>query len=112
MLKTITMDGSWKKIKLDRLGVDTTNMSDDITPMDNANQISDSYGQLLNWISISTDPNNADMVYVAEREDAEAEDCISLWIWWELQRPITSVKALNELWVMWTPWDVVYVQAL
>jgi hypothetical protein len=48
MLKTIAMDGSWKQIKLDRLGVDTTNMVDEITPMDNANQISDSYGQLLN----------------------------------------------------------------
>ena len=47
MLKTIAMDGSWKKITLDRLGVDKTNMADDITPADNANQISDSYGQVL-----------------------------------------------------------------
>jgi len=112
MLKTIVMDGSWKQIKIDRLWVDTTNMADDITPADNANQIADSYGQLLSWISIATDPNNWDMVYIAERENADPEDCIALWVWGELQRPLTSVKALNELWVMWTSGDTIYVQAL
>ena len=112
MLKTIAMDGSWKKITLDRLGVDKTNMADDITPADNANQISDSYGQVLSWVSIATDPNNADMVYIAEWENADPEDCIALGVGWELQRPLTSVKALNELRVMGTSGDVVYVQAL
>ena len=112
MLKTIAMDGSWKQIKLDRLGVDPTNMADNITPADNANQIAESYWQLLNGISIATDPNNADMVYIAEWEDADPEDCIALGIGGEMQRPLTSVKALNELRVMGTSGDVVYVQAL
>jgi hypothetical protein len=78
MLKTIAMDGTWKQIKLDRLGVDTTNMASEITPDDNANKISDSYGQLKSGICIATDPNNSDMVYIAEWENADPEDCISL----------------------------------
>ena len=112
MLKTIVLDGSWQQIKIDRLWVDTTNMAGDITPADNANQISDSFGQLISGISIATDANNWDMVYIAERENADPEDCIALGVGGELQRPLTSVKALNELWVMWTSWDTVYVQAL
>lgn len=112
MLKTLVMDGSWQKIVINRLWVDKTNMASDITTPDNANQISDSFGQLLNGISIATDPNNWDMVYIAERENADPEDCIALWVGWELQRPYTAVKALNELWVIWTDWDTVYVQAL
>lgn len=112
MLKTIAMDGSWKKISLDILWVNKTEMADNITPADNANQIADSYGQLLSGVSIATDPNNADLVYIAEWEDADPEDCIALGVGWEIQRPLTSVKALNELRVMWSSGDVVYVQAL
>lgn len=112
MLKTIVMDGSWKQIKIDRLWVDTTNMASDITPTDNANKVSDSYGQLLSGISISTDPNNGDMVYIAEWENADPEDCVALGVGGEMQRPLTAVKALNELRVMGTSWDTVYVQAL
>jgi len=112
MLKTIAMDGSWKKITIDILGVDTTNMSDYITPEDNANKVADSYWQLKSGISIATDPNNADMVYIAEWEDADPEDSIALGVGGELQRPLTNVKALNELRVMGTSGDVVYVQAI
>ncbi|MBO7695127.1 MAG: hypothetical protein J6T10_21105 [Methanobrevibacter sp.] len=78
MLKTITLDGTWQQIKIDRLGVDTTNMASDITPEDNANKISDSYGQLKVGICIATDPHNTDMVYIAEWENADTEDCIAL----------------------------------
>jgi hypothetical protein len=112
MLKTFTMDGSWQKISLDILWVDTTNMASYITPEDTANKVADSYGQLKMWISIATDPNNWDAVYIAEWENADPEDCIALWVAWELQRPLTDVKALNELWVMGTSGDVVYVQAI
>lgn len=112
MLKTITMDGSWKKISLDILGVDKENMANLITPEDNANKISDSYGQLKTGICISTDPANIDYVYVAERPNADPEDCIALGVWGSMTRPFTDVKALNELWVNGLAWDKAYVQAL
>ena len=112
MLRTIAMDGTWKKIELDRLGVDKTKMANQMTPQDNANQVSDSYGQLYAGICIATDPNNADYVYIAERPNADPKDCIALWVGWEMERPLTDVKALNELYVTGTAWDLVYVQAL
>jgi hypothetical protein len=52
------------------------------------------------------------MVYIAEWENADPEDCISLWVGWYIERPFTDVKALNELWVMWSTGDIVLVQAL
>ena len=112
MLKTITMTGSWQKITLDILGVDVTNMSDYITAEDNANKVADSYGQLKTWISISTDPINKDYVYVAEWENADPEDRIAIWVWGNMTRPLTSVKALDELWIIGTSWDKAYIQAL
>ena len=112
MLKTFTMDGSWQKISLDILGVDKTNMANLITPADNANQISDSYGQVNSGLCISTDPANIDYVYIAERPDADPADCIALGVGGSMTRPLTAVKALNELWVNGTSWDKAYVQAL
>lgn len=87
-------------------------MANLITPEDNANKISDSYGQLKAGVCIATDPNNGDLVFIAEWENADPEDCVSLWVWWYMERPRSDVKALNELWVMWTSGDKVYVQAL
>ena len=112
MLKTITMDGTWQKIEIDRLWVDKTNMSSDITPEDNANRISDSYGQKRSGLCISADTLNTDNVFIAEWEDADPEDCIELWSWGYLTRPRADVKALNELYVTGAEWDKVYVQAL
>lgn len=112
MLKTITMDGTRKKIVIDRLWVDTENMSNDITPEDNANKISDSYGQKRSGLCISADTLNTDNVFIAEWENADPEDCIQIWSWWYITRPRTDVKALNELYVNWASGDKVYVQAL
>jgi hypothetical protein len=42
------------------------------------------------------------MVYIAEWENADPEDSIALGVGGELQRPLTNVKALNELRVMGT----------
>lgn len=112
MLKTIVMDGSWKQIKINRLWVDLDNMEDELTPEDNANKIADSYGQLKAGVCIATDPNNGDLVFIAEWENADPEDCVSLWVGGYMERPRTDVKALNELWVMWTSGDKIYVQAL
>jgi len=112
MLKTFTMDGSWQKVSLDILGVNKTEMADYITPADNANQISDSFGQVLSGVCISTDPWNIDYVFVAEWEDADPADSVALGVGWSMTRPLSPVKALNELWVNGTAWDKVYVQAL
>ena len=112
MLKTFTMDGSWQKISLDILWVDTTNMADYITAQDNANKISDSYGQVKSGLCISTDPANIDYIYVAEWEDADPADCIALGVGGSMTRPFSSVKALNELRVNGTSGDKAYVQAL
>lgn len=112
MLKTITMDGTWQKIEIDRLWVDKTNMSSDITPEDNANRISDSYGQKRSGLCISADTLNTDNVFIAEWENADPEDCIELWSGGYLTRPRADVKALNELYVTGAEWDKVYVQAL
>lgn len=106
------MDGTWQKISIDILGVNKTEMADYITPADNANQISDSFGQVLSGMSISTDPWNIDYVFIAERPDADPADCIALWVGWSMTRPFSSVKALNELWINGTSWDKAYVQAL
>lgn len=87
-------------------------MSSDITPEDNANRISDSYGQKRSGLCISADTLNTDNVFIAEWEDADPEDCIELWSWGYLTRPRADVKALNELYVTGADWDKVYVQAL
>ena len=106
------MTGTWQKISLDILGVDKSNMANLITPDDNANKISDSYWQKKSGVCIYTDPWNIDYVFIAERPNAEPEDCIALGIWGSMTRPFTDVKALNELWVNGLAWDKVYVQAL
>ena len=112
MLKTLTLNGWWQKLAIDRLWVDKQKMANYITAEDTANKVSNSYGQLSSGICIATDPNNSDKVYIAERANAEPEDCVCLGVWWELRRPLTDVKALNELRIMWQSWDKVYVQAL
>ena len=112
MLKTLTLNGWWQKLAIDRLWVDKQKMANYITAEDTANKVSNSYGQLSSGICIATDPNNSDKVYIAERANAEPEDCVCLGVGWELRRPLTDVKALNELRIMWQSWDKVYVQAL
>ena len=74
--------------------------------------LNDSYGQMFSGISIATDPNNENFVFIAEWKDAEVTDCIQLWAGGSMERPLTPVKALNELRVMWWEWDKVYVSAL
>lgn len=110
MLKTIRLDWTWQQIKIDRLWIDKVNMADEIQA--NNTKLNDSYWQMYSGISIATDPNNENFVFVAEWKDAEVTDTIQLWAGGSMERPLTPVKALNELRVMWWEWDKIYVSAL
>ena len=110
MLKTIRLDGTRQQIKIENLWIDKVKMADEL--QDAWEWLNDSHGQMFSGISIATDPNNENFVFVAEWKDAEVTDCIQLWAGGSMERPLTPVKALNELRVMWWEWDKVYVSAL
>ena len=110
MLKTIRLDGTRQQIKIDILWINKDKVADQLNK--DWIWLNDSYGQIYSWISIATDPNNENFVFIAEWKDAEVEDCIQLWAGGSMERPLTPVKALNELRVMWWEWDKVYVSAL
>ena len=110
MLKTIRLDGTRQQIKINNLWIDKVKMADEL--QDAWEWLNDSHGQMFSGISIATDPNNENFVFVAEWKDAEIQDTIQLWAGGSMERPLTPVKAFNELRVMWWEWDKVYVSAL
>ena len=110
MLETIRLDGTRQQIKIENLWIDKTKMADEL--QDAWAGLNDWYWQMYSGISIATDPNNENFVFVAEWKDAEIQDTIQLWAGGSMERPLTPVKALNELRVMWWEWDKIYVSAL
>lgn len=108
------MTGEWQELPID-IGTDVQKLSDRFTSGD---KITNSFGNLYDWLCITADQDNQGSVLISDYtaanqvNDGTIADFIELNPKWELQLPWNRhLQALNRPMVMWAAWDVIKVVA-